>query len=101
VTTRIPKNSLYWIAWAVTASYGLFLKIPRLKGRLRALLYSTRLPWHEERSWRVHSFLDWYGPKYQFKFSPEELESWFSEAGLVDVTRCPYESSARGRSAPR
>ncbi|MFN2599460.1 MAG: class I SAM-dependent methyltransferase [Pyrinomonadaceae bacterium] len=101
VTTRIPKNSLYWIAWAVTASYGPFLKIPRLKGRLRALLYSTRLPWHEERSWRVHSFLDWYGPKYQFKFSPEELESWFSEAGLVDVTRCPYESSARGRSAPR
>jgi ubiquinone/menaquinone biosynthesis C-methylase UbiE/uncharacterized protein YbaR (Trm112 family) len=101
VTTRVPKKLLYCIAWAVTASYGPLLKIPRLKRRLQALLYSTRLPWHEERRWRVHSFLDWYGPKYQFKFSPEELEGWFSEAGLIDVTRCPYESSARGRSAPR
>jgi ubiquinone/menaquinone biosynthesis C-methylase UbiE/uncharacterized protein YbaR (Trm112 family) len=99
VTTRIPKKLLYWIAWAVTASYGPLLKITRLKPRLQKILYSTRLPWHEERHWRIHSFLDWYGPKYQFKYSPEELESLFSEAGLVEVVRCPYKSSARGKAA--
>lgn len=96
LTTRIPEKYLYWIAWAVTSSYGPLLKIPRLKWRLRSMLYRTRLPWHEERRWRLHSFLDWYGPKYQFKFSPEELEGWFSDAGLVEVARCPYETSARG-----
>jgi 2-polyprenyl-3-methyl-5-hydroxy-6-metoxy-1,4-benzoquinol methylase len=100
VTTRIPGKYLYWIAWAVTATYGPLLKIRRLKGRLTAILYNARLPWHEERHWRIHSFMDWYGPTYQFKFHPEELESWFAEAGLVDLIRCTHETSARGTAAP-
>jgi SAM-dependent methyltransferase len=99
ITTRMPTKSLYWIARVVTSIYGPFLRIPRIKGRLQAILYSTRLPWHDEKHWRIHSFLDWYGPRYQFNFSPEELEAWFSEAGLVEVVRCPNESSVRGRAA--
>jgi 2-polyprenyl-3-methyl-5-hydroxy-6-metoxy-1,4-benzoquinol methylase len=96
LTTRIPAKYLCWIAWAVTSSYGPLLKIPRLNRRLRSILYHTRLPWHQERHWRIHSFLDWYGPKYQFKFSPEELEGWFSEAALVEVVRGRHQSSMRG-----
>ena len=95
----MPKRYLYWVAAAVTASYGPLLKIPRLNRKLKAVLYRTRLPWHEERHWRVHSFPDWYGPKYQYKYSPEEVERWFLEAGLVGVVRCPHSSSARGRVA--
>src|SRR5262249_43577810 len=97
-TTRIPPRYLFWLAKVVTTSYGPLLKIPRLKDRLQRLLYRARLPWHENRVWRVHSFMDWYGPKYQFKYHPEEIESWFSEAGLVDLVRCSYQTSARGRA---
>ncbi len=99
LTTRIATKYLYWIALAVTLSYGPLLQVPRLNRRLKSILYRTRLPWHQERHWRVHSFLDWYGPKYQFKYSPEELESWFAEAGLIEVVRCPHASSARGKAA--
>ncbi len=99
LTTRIPTKYLYWIAWVVTSSYGPLLKVPRLNRRLQSILYHTRLPWHQERHWRIHSFLDWYGPKYQFKYSPEELESWFSEADLVEVVRCRHQSSVRGTAA--
>ncbi len=101
ITTRIPPKYLYWIAQAVTSTYGPLLKIPRLKPRLRSMLYNARLPWHEEKYWRVHSFMDWYGPKYQFKYDPEEIEGWFSEAGLIDHVRCPYETSARGTAPMR
>ena len=62
------------------------------------MLYNARLPWHEEKYWRIHSFMDWYGPKYQFKYDPEEIQAWYSEAGLVDYIRCQYETSARGSS---
>lgn len=101
LTTRIPTKYLYWIAWVVTSSYGPLLRIPRLNKRIKAILYRTRLPWHDERHWRVHSFLDWYGPKYQFKFSPDEVESWFAEAALIDVVRCPHQTSARGKAGIR
>lgn len=99
LTTRMPEKYLFWMASAVTTSYGPLLKIPRLSRRLKAVLYRARLPWHDERHWRVHSFLDWYGPKYQYKYSPEEVEGWFHEAGLVDVVRCRHASSARGTAA--
>lgn len=98
VTTRMPPRSLYWLAWAVTASYGPLLRIPRLNRKLRGALYGARLPWHESGRWRVHSFLDWYGPTYQHKRSSEELEDWCVAAGLVDIARCPYASSIRGRA---
>lgn len=98
-TTRIPPRALLWLGWVVTASYGPLLKVPRLKGKLQSLLYRARLPWHDDLQWRVHSFVDWYGPPYQFKYSPDEVERWFADAGLVEIVRCPYETAARGTSA--
>jgi len=70
LTTRIPPRQLLWLGWIVTASYGSLLRIARLKHKLRSLLYRARLPWHEDIEWRVHSFVDWYGARYQFKYSP-------------------------------
>ena len=99
ITTRIPSKYLYRIAHIVTTPYGPLLRMPRFKARFQAMLYNARLPWHEEKYWRIHSFMDWYGPKYQFKYDPEEIQAWYSEAGLVDYIRCQYETSARG-SAP-
>jgi SAM-dependent methyltransferase len=99
ITTRLPNRWLYLLGLIVTASYGPLLRIPRLDWRLEALLYRARLPWHKERHWRLHSFMDWYGPKYQFKYSPEDLERWFQEAGLINLVRCTYESSVRGQAA--
>ena len=98
VTTRMPARLLYWIACTVTASYGVLLTNSLLRPRIQAVLYQIRLPWHRNWRWRIHSFLDWYGPRYQFKFSPDEVEQWFIDAGLVEVERCPYQTSVRGRA---
>jgi SAM-dependent methyltransferase len=78
-------------------------------------LYSTRLgryltPFlpvsaHPKRDWRVLDTFDWYSPRYQFKHTWREVESWFRDAGLVDVRRNPFEVSVVGRapstSSPR
>ncbi len=100
LTTRLPYGALYWLAVLVTALYSPLLRIPRIKQRVQSMLYSTRLPWHEQKSWRVHSFLDWYGPRYQFKYTPAELERWCVDAGLTDVVHCSDPSSVRA-TAPQ
>lgn len=40
---------------------------------------------------------DWYSPKYQWKHDWPEVEGWFGEAGLGDVTRNEFPVSFRGR----
>lgn len=44
----------------------------------------------------MHNFMDWYGPQYQFKFTNEEIQKWFYEAGLVDIKLFAYKTSAQG-----
>ena len=95
-TTRLPPKVLYGLAVLVTGSYGPLLRLPRIGRWLQARLYRIRLPWHRNRYWRIASFLDWYGPAHQFKYTPEEVEDWFRAAGLK-VTRCTDPSSARGQ----
>ena len=41
---------------------------------------------HPDPEVRVCDTLDWYAPKYLSRHTKDEVQSWFVEAGLVDVT---------------
>lgn len=96
ITTRLPLSLLFILGFMVTIPYGPLLRIPRIGPRLRSLFYRLRLPWHENWRWRIHSFMDWYGPKYQFKFASEEIQQWFREAGLTNIKSFSYEIAVQG-----
>ncbi|HTL71032.1 MAG TPA: class I SAM-dependent methyltransferase [Candidatus Eisenbacteria bacterium] len=96
LTVRMPAGPLYAAGWAVTGLYGPLLKVPGLNRVLKRVLFRMRLPWHDDWSWRRHSFMDWYGARYQFKYSPEELRAWFREAGLSDIRALDEETSMQG-----
>lgn len=96
VTTQLPPRVLLFLSFLVTAPYGPFLRIPWLGERLSKFLKSFRLPWHGDWTWRRHSFMDWYGPKYQFKYSPDDLLCWFSKLQLTDLRIGDYASSMTG-----
>lgn len=99
LTTRLPMPLLYACGAALTAAYAPLLRLPRYRARLNGFLYGLRLPWHDEWRWRKHSFMDWYGAKFQSKHSYEELRAWFENAGLSDVSYGPDPVSAIGRKA--
>ena len=96
-TTRLPYDALYVLAWLVALATAPFLHISWLRRRVQSWLYWARLPWQIDLVWRVHSFVDWYGPKYQFKYAPEDLVQWCTAGGLAEIRRCDYESSVRAR----
>ncbi len=96
LTTRMPLKLLLFTARVVTALYGPFLKIPKIGVRLKKFLYGVRLPWHDQYNWRIHSFMDWYGPPYQFKFTDEEVKRWFEEVGLSEIKLLSDAISAQG-----
>jgi len=96
ITKRMPKRLLYILGVFIISLYAPLLKISKLKNFLTRVLYGIRLPWHDRWNWRIQSFLDWYGPTYQYKHTYEELKQWFEESGLEDILLCPYPVSARG-----
>lgn len=91
-TIRLPFPILKLIAIIVTGLSAPFVKIPKLK----PFFFRFRLPWHDRWNWRMHSFLDWYGPDYQFKYTNDEVKRWFEEAILSNIQIMPYETSVRG-----
>ena len=97
LTIRLPYRALYALAWLVALATAPLLMITRARPRVQSWLYWARLPWHIDSRWRVHSFVDWYGPRYQFKYAPQDLEEWCTGIGLIDVRRNRYVSSVRAR----
>ncbi len=96
ITTRLPLSLLLVLGFVITTLYSPFLKIPRIGPRLVHIFYRIRIPWHEQWKWRMHCFMDWYAPKYQFKFTNEEIRTWFEEAGLINIQSFAYGTSAQG-----
>ena len=99
VTTRLPHRLLLVLGLIITTLYSPFLKIPRIEARLKPIFYRVRIPWHKHWKLRMHSFMDWYAPKYQFKYTNEEIRAWFEEAGLINIQSFAYGTSAQGTKA--
>lgn len=96
LTTRMPLKLLFFTGVVATVWYGPLLKIPKIGGLLKKILYHMRLPWYDQFNWRIHSFMDWYGPPYQFKYINKEIKQWFEAAGLSDIQLFSYATSAQG-----
>ena len=75
------------------ARYHRLVRLPLL-GRLFLRLWPGSV--HPDHEWRVLDTFDWYSPLYQWKHTWEELEGWFGEAGLEEVTRLPFPVSGWG-----
>jgi SAM-dependent methyltransferase len=93
VTPRLPAPILLTLCRIAVPLVHVH-RIP-LVGRLtRAALPTSMDPMPE---WRWLDTFDWYAPTYQWKHTDPEVESWFSDAGLVDLVHGPFEVSVRGR----
>lgn len=93
VTTRLPPTWLYALCHAAIPLYYLY-RVP-LFYPLRLL---TQVAMDPDPEWRVLHTFDWYSPRFQWKHTYAEVEAWFKEAGLEDVTRLPRPVAVRGRA---
>jgi 2-polyprenyl-3-methyl-5-hydroxy-6-metoxy-1,4-benzoquinol methylase len=92
VTPRLPKPLLMQAARIAVPMYYVH-QIP-IVGRLTTHLLPTSL--NPDPHWRWLDTFDWYSPQYQWKHTYEEVEGWFSDAGLTEIAREPFPVSVRG-----
>lgn len=91
VTTRLPTRCLYALCKAAIPLY-YFYRVPSFY----PLRLVTRVAMHPDAEWRVLDTFDWYSPRYQWKHTFNELEEWFREAGLKEITALPRAVAMRG-----
>jgi SAM-dependent methyltransferase len=92
VTPRMPKPMLLKACRVAIPLYHVH-RVPLL-GMVTAALLPTSL--NPDPEWRWLDTFDWYSPTYQWKHTYDEVEAWFREAGLSDITRARFPVSVRG-----
>jgi ubiquinone/menaquinone biosynthesis C-methylase UbiE len=98
VTPHLPKPVLMKASKVAIPLYHLH-RLP-VVGRFTSAVLPTSL--NPDPEWRWLDTFDWYSPRYQWKHSYKEVEGWFREAGLTEITRESFPVSVRGvRSLPR
>ncbi len=91
-TTRLPPRWLYWLCHLAIPLYYVY-RIP-LFYPLRLL---TKIAMYPDAEWRVLDTFDWYSPRYQWKQTYPEVQSWFEVAGLDEVQMLPRPVAMRGK----
>jgi SAM-dependent methyltransferase len=92
-TTKLPPDMLYNIIKSGLPIWELLSRIP-VAGKLFKIVPTSG---HPKREWRILDTFDWYSARYQSKHRWEEVEGWFKEADLVDVTRLSFPVAVKGR----
>ena len=92
VTTRLPSRWLYALCHAAIPLYYLY-RLPVFY----PLRLVTKVAMHPDPEWRVLDTFDWYSPRFQWKHTYRELEEWFREAGLKQITVLPRPVAMRGQ----
>jgi SAM-dependent methyltransferase len=92
VTPYLPERLLLQACRVAVPLYRVH-RLP-IAGRITTRLLPTSLHPHPE--WRWLDTFDWYAPRYQWKHTFDEVERWFHDAGLTDVTRGSFPVSVRG-----
>ena len=79
VTCRLPPWLLYRLCWtAVPLHTALVVFVARLRGEQTPIGQASRRE-------RALSMFDNYSPRYQYRYTPDQVRSMFEAAGLVDV----------------
>lgn len=100
ITTRLPLSVLCYLCYVAAPVGWLLRQIDRLPAPAR-LLFSPLLliPCSVHPRWevRVLDTFDWYSPRYQWKHTVAEAESWFRDAGLEEISTEGFPVTVRGR----
>ncbi|QDU60955.1 Ubiquinone biosynthesis O-methyltransferase [Planctomycetes bacterium Pan216] len=98
---EVINDSLRWVAHRLPRSIllgfcrvGAFLGgIPGLNRVLNKVVSFSN---HPDGEIRVCDTFDWYAPRYQFHYRPEEIKDWFLEAGFETIEELPPARDGRG-----
>lgn len=94
LTIHLPKPLLYAICWAAVPLLHLMAKLPLLWRVARRVPTSTQ---GRGLVWDVLDTFDLWGPRYQWKHSRQEVQEWFREARLAEISTLCFPISMRGR----
>jgi ubiquinone/menaquinone biosynthesis C-methylase UbiE len=92
VTPRLPKSLLLKASKIAIPLYHLH-RLPLIGVATTALLPTSLNP---DPEWRWLDTFDWYSPRFQWKHTYPEVEQWFREAGLTQITRKGFPVSVGG-----
>jgi SAM-dependent methyltransferase len=95
-TNRIPDRMFYSFCKVLVNWASRWPKHPLLNWWRRVFPFSDQGLGLEND---ILDTFDGYSPRYHGIHSPEEVEGWFREAGLVGVRRLPWNTAVRGRRA--
>jgi len=90
LTCRLPWRMLLWMCRRAIKLYPLYKRFP-------SLVIFLPISMHPDPEWRLLDTFDWYSPRYQFKFTVEEVVEWFKEANLRKIETLQIPVSVRGR----
>jgi SAM-dependent methyltransferase len=81
ITTRLPPSLLIKLAKAAIP-LGSFYRTP-----LVGTIFNTLLPVspHPNPEWRWLDTFDWYSPRYQHRYSYQDILQWYNDAALDEI----------------
>jgi 2-polyprenyl-3-methyl-5-hydroxy-6-metoxy-1,4-benzoquinol methylase/uncharacterized protein YbaR (Trm112 family) len=89
LTSRLPPRLLYRMCWvAVPLHTALVLGVAKLRGEKSPIASASR-------GERALSLFDNFSPRYQYRFSADEMRHMFEAAGLVDIRDTTLANEAR------
>jgi SAM-dependent methyltransferase len=100
ITTRLPfpvLNALCQLAAPVGWVQRRIMNSPQPFRTLLSPFTLVNCSIHPEAKVRILDTFDWYSPRYQWKHTVPEVQGWFRDAGLVDITTDGFPVSVRGR----
>jgi 2-polyprenyl-3-methyl-5-hydroxy-6-metoxy-1,4-benzoquinol methylase/uncharacterized protein YbaR (Trm112 family) len=89
ITTRLPVRFLYRLCWAMVPLHtALVLFVARMRGEESMMADASR-------GERALSLFDNFSPRYQHRYTTEEMRQIFQAAGLVEITDTTLANEAR------
>lgn len=89
VTSRLPVRLLYRLCWgAVPLHTALVRLVAKLRGEASPIGTATR-------GERALSLFDNYSPRYQYRYTPQQMHTMFEAAGLDDIRDTTLANEAR------
>lgn len=99
VTTRMPLSLLCYLCYIAAPVGWLGRCADRTQGPVRILLSPLlMIPCSIHAKWKVRVLdtFDWYSPRFQWKHTVAEIEDWFREEGLTNISTKGFPVSVRG-----
>jgi SAM-dependent methyltransferase len=89
LTSRLPPRLLYRICWAAVPLHTMLVRlVARLRGENSPIASASR-------GERALSLFDNFSPRYQYRYTPEQMRQMFEAAGLIEIQDTTLANEAR------